>query len=89
MNPTAQNSNSQPKSLQPSSNPLAEVSPDAIEEIFTKHPLEITDEELELMIIHNRQALAAFKKTEAEGKRPPSQPKKVAPKDISLDDLNL
>lgn len=89
MNPTGQNSNSAPKSLQPSSNPLAEVSPNAIEEISSKHPLEVTDEELELMIEHNRQALAAFKQTEAEGKRPPKQPKKAAPKGLSLDDLNL
>lgn len=89
MNQTSPNSNSAPKSLQPSSNPLEEVAPDAIEEIYTKHPLEITDEELELMIENQRRTLAAFKQTEAEGKRPARQPKKAAPKGLSLDDLNL
>lgn len=72
-------------------NPLLEASPSSIEDLWSKHPLEWTDEEIRFGVEYERKLLADWQVAEASGKtRGSKTPKKSAPSSgLDLKDLGI
>ena len=75
---------------QPDIASLAMVQPDAIQQLFDKDPLEITDEELDRLVLHFRETRGKFLAQE-EQKRLSGRKKKDTPETagLNLKDLNI
>lgn len=63
--------------------PLAEASPESLQELFDKDPLELTDHDVERIVAELREQRGRWTQAEKKGK------KVAAPKSISLADLDL
>lgn len=65
--------------------PLAEASPESLQELFDKDPLQLTDEDIDRIVAEERSMREKWKLVEKKGKAPKAQV--VA--NISLADIGL
>ena len=63
--------------------PLLEASPDSLQELFDKDPLQLTSQDIDRIVAELRSQRERFVQAERKGKR------QAAPKNISLADLDL
>lgn len=52
----------------PSSTPLTEVSPEAVDELFSRDPLKLSNADIEKLVLHFRAERHQWQRLEAEGK---------------------
>lgn len=69
-----------------SASPLAEATPDSLDELFRRDPLGLSDQDLDRIVAELRSRRAIWAKAEAEGKT--KAPRKAAAKaELGADDL--
>jgi hypothetical protein len=74
-----------------SDSPLAGVNPASLDELFSRDPLGLSDQDIEQIVVELRAQRERFNAAEATGKRPTTAKpaKTAAPEGLSLLDLGL
>lgn len=67
--------------------PLAEARPTSLDELFSRDPLDLQDQDISIIITELRKQRALWAAAEAQGKT--RAPKGAAPTNLTLDDLEL
>lgn len=68
--------------------PLVTANPKSLDELFSLDPMDLSDSNIDTVVLELRRMRHAFVQAEASGKKPPRAAKgRAAPSDLKLDDL--